>query len=232
MQIFGRKVTEAEVLQASAVAVAAPRYMGAFAAAIGANIISKWPWFISVEIISGLAMALLEGWAIAFTFRRWRSLPVGTFQWYILLVPQLFLLVALPATATPYLVSSQLGKPVAEIFPMGLLWGWSFLVAAVAPLIVAAVGYSDVEASQTTPLPKQTTITPAVVNGEQDPVSPDSFQDAIFAYLKQFPDNSLPGPTQVAKDVGASKPTAVKWLTAYKQTNGLNGYGQHGGQND
>lgn len=140
-----KRPTEAEILQAAAVAVAAPRYMGAFASAVGIDLIAHWPGFDAWEIWSGAAMALLEGWAIAFIFSRWRRMEVGTLHWKVLLGLQMVLLVALPATVTPYLISSQLGQPVHSSIPLFWLWFWSFSVAAVAPLVVAAVGYADTE---------------------------------------------------------------------------------------
>jgi len=138
------KIREVEILQAAAVAVAAPRYMGAFASAMGLILLEHWPWFADVEIITGAAMALLEGWAIAFIFRNWRRLRVGSSHWRVLLVLQIALLVLLPATATPYLVSSQFNLPAHQILTPWLVWLWSFAVAAIAPLVVAAVGYADV----------------------------------------------------------------------------------------
>ncbi len=142
------KIREVEILQAAAVAVAAPRYMGAFASAMGLVLLEHWPWFADVEIITGAAMALLEGWAIAFIFRNWRRLRVGGTHWKVLLTLQIILLLMLPATTAPYLVSSQLAKPVHEILSSPLIWLWSFAVAAIAPLVVAAVGYADVGALQ------------------------------------------------------------------------------------
>lgn len=138
------KIREVEILQAAAVAVAAPRYMGAFASAMGLVLLEHWPWFADVEIITGAAMALLEGWAIAFVFRHWRRTKAGGTHWKVLLTLQIILLLMLPATATPYLVSSQLGEPAIRILPIWLVWLWSFAVAAIAPLVVAAVGYADV----------------------------------------------------------------------------------------
>lgn len=136
---------EAEILQSAAVAVAAPRYMGAFASAVGIDLIKHWQGFDAWEIWSGAAMALLEGWAVSFIFARWRRMKPGTLHWWILLALQIVLLIALPATVTPYLISSQLGTPVNEVIPLAWLWLWSFAVAAVAPLVVAAVGYADTE---------------------------------------------------------------------------------------
>lgn len=140
-----RKPTEAEILQISAIAVAAPRYMGAFASAIGIDVLLYWPAFAKIEIGSGAAMAILEGWAVAFMFRKWRTMPAGSAHWWVLLVLQFLLMVALPATAAPYLASSQLGEPVHTLLSPGVWWAWIFTVAAIAPLVLAAVGYADVE---------------------------------------------------------------------------------------
>lgn len=129
---------EARILQIAAVAVAAPRYMGAFASALGIMIVDYYTWFPHLEIWSGAAMALIEGWAIAFVFRRLRGVPGRVLP--LLLVA---LMLALPAVAAPYLVSSQLNQPVEQIVPRSVLWLWSLLVAAIAPLVLAAVGYAE-----------------------------------------------------------------------------------------
>lgn len=140
-----RLPTEAETLQASAIVVAAPRYMGTFATAVGIDLLAYWPGFAKLEIGSGAAMAILEGWAIAFMFRKWRTMQPGTTHWWVLLVLQILLMVALPATAAPYLASSQLDQPVADLLHPIVWWAWIFTVAAIAPLVLAAVGYADVE---------------------------------------------------------------------------------------
>jgi hypothetical protein len=75
----------------------------------------------------------------------------GSAHWWVLLILQFALMLALPATATPYLLSSQLGQPASEIMNPYLLVAWSFTVAAIAPLVLAAVGYADVESKPTTP---------------------------------------------------------------------------------
>lgn len=139
-----RLPTEAEVLQISAVAVAAPRYMGAFASAIGISIVQAWPWFAGAEIWSGLAMAVLEGWAIAFIARRWRATR-AKWPWRVLLGLWLALIVTLPLVATPYLLSSQYDLAVIDIMPWWAVALWSFLVAAVAPLVLVGVGYADTQ---------------------------------------------------------------------------------------
>lgn len=145
------KIREAEVLQAAAVAVAAPRYMGAFAYAIGISLPATWQWFATVEILSGLAMALLEGWAVAYISRRWQTIPRGTMRHNIVGVFQAVLLLMLPLTALPYLVGMNVSKPTIGIMPIAAIWAWEFIVAAVSPLIAAAVGYVDSAGTGDTP---------------------------------------------------------------------------------
>jgi membrane protein implicated in regulation of membrane protease activity len=235
MQILGREITEAEVLQVSAIIVAAPRYMGAFASAVGLNIVSAWETFAAIETFSGLAMAVLEGWALAFTFKRLRSLPLFSFHWWVLAVILLILLFALPATATPYLVSSQQGLPVKDIFPVlpvFLLWAWSFMVAAIAPLIVAAVGYSDVEGEQVRTQtehkqPKVNTVKlePVVTEREQTEANGNGnqYREPVYSLLNNGHKLS---PRAIAKAVGCSPATASKYIKAWESdhiTLGLNG---------
>jgi hypothetical protein len=146
-----RLPTEAEFLQGAAIVVAAPRYMGTFASAIGIDVLAYWPAFAKIEIGSGAAMAILEGWAVAFMFRKWRVMQPGSAHWWVLLTLQILLMIALPITAAPYLASSQLGEPVANLLNPALWWLWILTVAAIAPLVLAAVGYADVESKPATP---------------------------------------------------------------------------------
>jgi hypothetical protein len=141
------RINKAASLQAAAIMVAAPRYMGAFAAAIGIDVVGEYDWFAHVEIWSGGAMAILEGLAIAFVFGKWRKMTKVTRQWWTLLALQVALMLALPLSTAPYLMASQLGAPVYSLMPRFLLWLWSLLVAGIAPLVLAAVGYADTERS-------------------------------------------------------------------------------------
>jgi len=119
------KSLEAAILQIAAVIVAAPRYMGAFAAAIGIQLVDYYTWFPNAEIWSGAAMAILEGWAIAFIFRKWRQLPIKSWPWIVMLFLQIALMLTLPFVAAPYLMSAQLSQPVKNILSPFLLWLFS-----------------------------------------------------------------------------------------------------------
>ncbi len=140
------KINQANFLKVAAVAIAAPRYAGAFGAAIGLDVLQSYPWLAPVEIATGAAMAILEGFALAFVLARWRLLVAGRgLQWYILLAFILLLAASLPAVAVPYLLIEQNNSLMSELFA-GRYWlqiAWSFLVAGVPMLVVMAVGFAD-----------------------------------------------------------------------------------------
>ena len=139
------------VLKIAAISVAAPRYMGAFGYAVGLGTVSSIWWLALAEVWSGAAMAVLEGWALAYTMGRWRLLKPGSMQWYTLLLMLLALAATIPLIATPYLVGEQLGVKAAQLFadtPAWIQYGWTFIVSAVPVLIVMAVGFADVDEAE------------------------------------------------------------------------------------
>jgi hypothetical protein len=145
-----KHLTLANFLKVCAVAVAAPRYVGAFSAAVGVDGLTRYTWLVDAEAFSGAAMAVLEGFAIAFVLSKWRMLRPGTTQWFVVLALMLALMLTLPFVAAPYLLASQTGLSIAEMLPdEGILLfiriAWSIAVALVPVLIVAAVGYADVD---------------------------------------------------------------------------------------
>jgi len=144
-------IKQSTLLKVAAVSVAAPRYMGAFGYAVGLGTISTVPWLATAEIWSGAAMAVLEGWALAYTMGRWRLLKPGSMQWYTLLLMLLLLAATIPLIATPYLVGEQMGLKAAGLFagmPAWVQYGWTFIVSAVPVLIVMAVGFADVDETE------------------------------------------------------------------------------------
>lgn len=128
-------------------AIAAPRYMGAFGAAIGLQTLQQYGWLQDFEVYSGGAMALLEGFALAFVLAKWRLLKPGEAQWYVLLTMVLILALCVPLVALPYLLVEQLGvgnvsQVFGEAFVLQILW--SFVVLAVPMFVIMAVGFADV----------------------------------------------------------------------------------------
>jgi hypothetical protein len=131
-------------LKISAIAVAAPRYAGALAAAVGIDAIAKYPLLIPAEVIAGFAMAVLEGWAMAYVFGKWRLLKPCTVHWWTLLILAVLLALTLPLVSAPYLVAMQSEMTINELFNSNSWqFAWSFIVAAVPVLIVMAVGVAS-----------------------------------------------------------------------------------------
>jgi len=144
-----KRVNKADLLLFAAFVVAIPRFMGVFAAAIGVDLVQAWGWFGVLEVLSGLFMAMLEGLALAYISKRWRLLPAGSGYWKLLLGFQGILILALPLTVTPYLVSTQMQEPVIRVLPPALFWLWNFLVAATSPFIATAVGIVEDDSEET-----------------------------------------------------------------------------------
>lgn len=142
-----QRLTQANILKFAAMAIAAPRYCGAFAAALGLVALTDYPWLADLEVLSGGAMALLEGFAMAFVLGKWRMLRPGSLYWSVLLSFVSLLAVTLPLVATPYLLSAQNDLSTHELF-VGYVWLqilWSALVAGVPVLVIMAVGVADVD---------------------------------------------------------------------------------------
>lgn len=143
MRLDKMSLDEASVLQVAAVLVAAPRYAGAIAYALGVNVAMRYAWFIDAEVGSAVALAVLEGWAIAYVVRAIRLLPTNSVHGKRLSVMVGLLLLMLPIIGTPYMVGAGEGAGASFMMPMWAVWAWKFVVNAVVPLFVAAVGYAS-----------------------------------------------------------------------------------------
>lgn len=134
---------EASVLLVSAVVVASPRYMGAFAYALGVDITVRYPFFIDIEILSGLALAILEGLAIAYVARQIQSLKSNSPYRRHLIFMVVVLLVLLSIIGTPYMHGTGMGEKANVIMPIWVVWVWDFVINMTVPIFAAAVGYAS-----------------------------------------------------------------------------------------
>lgn len=66
--------SRADKLLIAAFVVAVLRQMGVNANLVGYDPIEHWSWFQPLEALSGIAMALLLGVALAYIARRWRKI--------------------------------------------------------------------------------------------------------------------------------------------------------------
>lgn len=108
-------------LLAFGILISGPRFSGAFAAAIGIDLIGSGYWWAWIEIMSGWALGLFEACAFAFIAYRFRRIqildddptkplskriiPANAIYWVILLCGQLFLLFSIPAVVTVHLAT-------------------------------------------------------------------------------------------------------------------------------
>ena len=141
------KMNQASLLKVAAVTIAIPRYAGAFALSAGFVATGQLHASLGIaEVIAGVSMAVLEGFALAFILSKWRLLKVSSIAWYALLIVSLLLALSLPLVAIPYLYFMQTSfTGVTELFNSVLLQNsWNFIVAFVPMLIVIGVGLADV----------------------------------------------------------------------------------------
>jgi hypothetical protein len=138
---------QANLLKIAAVAIAIPRYAGAFALSAGYVAEGDLHRYLGIaEVIAGVSMAVLEGFALAFILNKWRLLKTSSLPWWSLLMVISLLALSLPMVAVPYLYFAQGLSIISSIFPN--IWvqnGWNFVVAGVPMLVVVGVGLADVD---------------------------------------------------------------------------------------
>lgn len=155
------------ILLGFGVIISGPRFSGAFAAAIGIDLIARNPIFGSIEIGSGWALALFEAMAIAYVASRFRQiqildeddskpflqriLPANAVYWVIVLLGQVILLLTIPAVSTVHLATQtfRVGDTPVKIYEIltyrhiwlnQLTWAWLFLTSAASTLFVFLIG--------------------------------------------------------------------------------------------
>lgn len=143
------RANRAEKLLVAAFVVATLRQMGVNGHFVGYDPATSWSWFQPLEVWSGIAMAMLEGIALAYIAKRWRRLsPKGWAEWAywsILLLGQLSMLVSIVFYVSMYAYAAQRGTTVAQVFTPGANMVWNVSVALVNPLIAILIGIVDDE---------------------------------------------------------------------------------------
>ena len=135
--------SQVERLLLAATVVAGLRMMLIHAVFIGFDL-SVWPWFSPLEVLSGLAFAVLEGKALAYVSRLWVKLRPERWEdwlyWSVLAIGQ-FLLLASIVVVTAYAASSvRQGVPIDDLLGPGAAVAWSMFVVALNPLMVILIG--------------------------------------------------------------------------------------------
>ena len=143
-------LTSANVLKFAAVLIAAPRYVGAFGVSLGVAATELYPALVSIELATGGAMAILEGFAIAFMVNRWAKLKQFSWQWLAIATIAIVLLFTLPLIGLPYLLTEQRKISTVELFTgyEALQIAWSLVVLSVPVLIIIGVALADYDTTE------------------------------------------------------------------------------------
>lgn len=155
------------ILLAFGVLISGPRFSGAFASALGIDLIGLNPIYAVIEINSGWALALFEAVAIAYIAHRFRQiqvldpdtsqpldkriLPANGMYWLLILIGQIVLLLSIPAVSTVHLATQTFktgneAAPIPDILTIThiwdhfLVWAWLFLTSAASTLFVFLIG--------------------------------------------------------------------------------------------
>lgn len=142
-------LSPANALLIMAFIVAIPRQMGVNGHLIGFDP-TTWAWFAPLEVYSGIAMAVLEGLAIAFVAKRWRIIQTDSLiKWIaktLILAGMVYLAGAISITTSMYATAAQKHMLVGSFFTTyWAVFAWSTLVTSVNPFIALLIGLVDHE---------------------------------------------------------------------------------------
>lgn len=155
------------VLLMFGILISGPRFSGAFAAALGIDLMGSGAYWAWIEIMSGWALGLFEALAFAFIASRFRQIqvlsdndtlplskriiPANAVYWVILFVGMMILLLSIPAVATVHLATQVFrvkGQAISvpevltltNIYEHFLTWAWLFVLTASSTLFVFLIG--------------------------------------------------------------------------------------------
>lgn len=135
--------SQVERLLLAATVVAGLRLMLIHAVFIGFGL-DAWPWFKPVEVMSGLAFAVLEGKALAYVSRLWVRLKPANWTdwlyWSLLAAGQALLLGSIIGVTAFAAASVRRDTGIDELLGNGEAVAWSMFVTALNPLMVILIG--------------------------------------------------------------------------------------------
>lgn len=136
--------SRADKLLIAVFVVAMLRQMGVNGHFIGYDPASNWAWFQPLEVISGIAMAILIGVALAYIARRWRKLAPNTWtewaHWGFISIGMVLILICEIFYTALYAYAAQRATTVAITFTPAVNMLWNITVAGVLPLIAILIG--------------------------------------------------------------------------------------------
>lgn len=139
----------ATVIKIAAVAVAAPRWIGALLEAEGVPLPAQWRgWWVVFSALCAAGMALVEAGAFAYCLRSWRGMSGRSANVMALMIGASA--VTFVVVLSPYIASNVSKTGMSQLLTGAALLVWSVAVALSTILIIASVGYA-----QKRPMPRQ-----------------------------------------------------------------------------
>jgi hypothetical protein len=204
----------ATVIKIAAVAVAAPRWIGALLEAEGVPLPTEWRgWWVIFSAVCAAGMALVEAGAFAFCLRSWRGMTGRSANVMALMIgasAMTFVIVL-----SPY-IAANVAKVTMSAFPTGgALLVWSVAVALSTILIIASVGYAQKRPTPTrqgvTPASTGSTGTPGDATRRDYDVRPAASREEFVTAWRANGHHSI---AVLAEELGVNVRTAQRWVKA------------------
>ena len=203
----------ATVIKIAAVAVAAPRWIGALLEAEGVPLPGEWRgWWVVFSAVCAAGMALVEAGAFAYCLRAWRGMSGRTANVMALLIGASA--VTFVVVLSPYIAANVSKIAMSKLLTDGWLLAWSVAVALSTILIIASVGYAQkrpVARQAVTIASTETTGTTGDANEtrtDANTTRPATREEFITAWRA----NGHHSIAALADELGVNARTAQKWI--------------------
>jgi hypothetical protein len=132
----------ATIIKIAAVAVAAPRWIGALLEAEGVPLPAEWrAWWVIFSAVCAAGMALVEAGAFAYCLRAWRGMSGRSANIMALMIGASA--VTFVIVLSPYIAANVSKQSMSTLLTGWALLAWSVAVALSTILIIASVGYAQ-----------------------------------------------------------------------------------------
>jgi hypothetical protein len=202
----------ATVIKIAAVAVAAPRWIGALLEAEGVPLSTEWRgWCVIFSAVCATGMALVEVGAFAYCLRSWRGMTGRSANVVALMIGASAM--TFVVVLSPYIAANVSKQSMSALLTGGWLFTWSVVVALSTILIIASMGYAQ----------KRPTTRQAVTTGANEsrtdanmPRTPVTREESVTAWRA----NGHTSIAALADELGVNPRTAQKWIKVDEATAG------------
>ena len=209
----------ATVIKIAAVAVAAPRWIGALLEAEGVPLPAEWRgWWVIFSAVCAAGMALVEAGAFAYCLRSWRGMTGRSANVMALMIGASA--VTFVIVLSPYIAANVSRHSMSTLLTGGWLLVWSVAVALSTILIIASVGYAQKRPVARTldTLGRPTITTKAASNANETRTDANETRTAATReeFVTAWRANGHTSIAALAQELGVRPRTAQKWVKAHE----------------